>query len=33
MTTVSFPADITGIFEIEYEGQGKQIAELRVDPK
>ena len=33
VTTVSFPADITGIFEIEYEGQGKQIAELRVDPK
>jgi FtsP/CotA-like multicopper oxidase with cupredoxin domain len=33
VATVSFPADITGIFEIEYEGQGKQIAELRVDPK
>ena len=33
VTTVSFPASITGIFEIEYEGQGKQIAELRVDPK
>jgi hypothetical protein len=32
VTTVSFPADITGIFEIEYEGQGKQIASLRVDP-
>ena len=33
VTTVSFPASITGIFEIEYEGAGKQIAELRVDPK
>jgi FtsP/CotA-like multicopper oxidase with cupredoxin domain len=32
VTTVSFPATITGIFEVEYEGQGKQIAELRVDP-
>ena len=30
--TFSFPADITGIFEIELEGAGKQIAELRVDP-
>ena len=31
--TVSFPADITGIFEIEYEHAGEQIGELRVDPK
>ena len=31
--TVSFPADITGIFEIELEHSGEQIAELRVDPK
>jgi hypothetical protein len=33
VTTVSFPATITGGFEIEYEGQGKQIAELQVHPK
>jgi FtsP/CotA-like multicopper oxidase with cupredoxin domain len=33
VTTVSFPASITGIFEIEYEHASKQIAELRVDPK
>ena len=31
--TVSFPATITGIFEIEYEHAGEQIGELRVDPK
>jgi heme/copper-type cytochrome/quinol oxidase subunit 2 len=31
--TFSFPADITGIFEIELEDAGKQIAQLRVDPK
>jgi FtsP/CotA-like multicopper oxidase with cupredoxin domain len=31
--TVSFPAKITGIFEIELEHSGEQIAELRVDPK
>jgi hypothetical protein len=31
--TVSFPASITGIFEIEYENAGEQIGELRVDPK
>jgi len=31
--TVSFKADITGIFEIEFEHAGEQIAELRVDPK
>jgi FtsP/CotA-like multicopper oxidase with cupredoxin domain len=31
-TTVSFPADITGIFEIEFHGSGEQIAQLRVDP-
>ena len=30
---VSFPASITGIFEIELEHSGEQIAELRVDPK
>jgi FtsP/CotA-like multicopper oxidase with cupredoxin domain len=28
----SFPAEITGIFEIELERAGKQIAQLRVDP-
>jgi heme/copper-type cytochrome/quinol oxidase subunit 2 len=33
MTTVSFPASITGIFEIEYEHAKQQIAELRVNPK
>lgn len=27
-----FPADIEGIFEVELEGRGEQIAELRVDP-
>jgi hypothetical protein len=31
--TVSFKATITGIFEIEFEHSGEQIAELRVDPK
>jgi hypothetical protein len=31
--TVSFKATITGIFEIEFENAGEQIAELRVDPK
>ena len=30
--TFSFPADITGIFEIELEDAGEQIAQLRVDP-
>ena len=30
--TFSFKATITGIFEIEYEHAGKQIAQLRVDP-
>jgi hypothetical protein len=30
--TFSFKATITGIFEIELENAGKQIAELRVDP-
>ena len=29
---VSFPASITGIFEIELHGTGEQIAQLRVDP-
>jgi FtsP/CotA-like multicopper oxidase with cupredoxin domain len=31
--TMSFKATITGIFEIELEDAGEQIAELRVDPK
>jgi heme/copper-type cytochrome/quinol oxidase subunit 2 len=30
--TFSFPASITGIFEVELEDAGKQIAQLRVDP-
>jgi heme/copper-type cytochrome/quinol oxidase subunit 2 len=30
--TFSFPASITGIFEIEFENAGRQIAQLRVDP-
>jgi heme/copper-type cytochrome/quinol oxidase subunit 2 len=30
--TFSFPATITGIFEIELENAGQQIAQLRVDP-
>ena len=30
--TFSFPATITGIFEIELEDAGEQIARLRVDP-
>jgi heme/copper-type cytochrome/quinol oxidase subunit 2 len=30
--TFSFPATITGIFEIELEDAGQQIAQLRVDP-
>jgi hypothetical protein len=30
--TMSFPANITGIFEIELEDRGEQIAQLRVDP-
>jgi flagellar basal body-associated protein FliL len=29
----SFPASITGIFEVEYEDAARQIAQLRVDPK
>jgi heme/copper-type cytochrome/quinol oxidase subunit 2 len=33
VATVSFPASITGIFEIEYEHAKQQIAELRVNPK
>ena len=28
----SFPAKITGIFEIELEDAGEQIGQLRVDP-
>ena len=31
--TMSFKADITGIFEIEFEDSGTQIAELKVEPK
>jgi hypothetical protein len=30
--TVSFPAEITGIFEIEFHGSGELIGQLRVDP-
>ncbi len=30
--TFSFPAEITGIFEIELEDAGEEIAQLRVDP-
>ena len=30
--TISFPATIEGIFEIEYEHAGEQIGELRVEP-
>ena len=30
--TFSFPAAITGIFEIELESRGEQIGQLRVDP-
>jgi hypothetical protein len=33
VATVSFPASITGIFEIEYEHAKQQIAELRVNPE
>ncbi len=29
----SFPAEITGIFEIELEDAGEQIGQLRVDPE
>jgi heme/copper-type cytochrome/quinol oxidase subunit 2 len=32
-TDVSFPAEITGIFEIELHNSGEQIAQLRVDPR
>jgi FtsP/CotA-like multicopper oxidase with cupredoxin domain len=32
-TTVSFKATIEGIFEIEFEHSGEQIAELRVEPR
>jgi hypothetical protein len=31
--TFSFKATITGIFEVEFEHSGEQIAELRVEPK
>jgi heme/copper-type cytochrome/quinol oxidase subunit 2 len=31
--TFAFKATITGIFEVEYEHAGKQIAELKVEPK
>ncbi len=30
--TLSFPADIEGIFEAELHGSGEQIAEIRVNP-
>jgi heme/copper-type cytochrome/quinol oxidase subunit 2 len=30
--TFTFPAKITGIFEVEFEHATKQIAQLRVDP-
>jgi hypothetical protein len=33
VTTISFPATITGIFEIEYEHAGEQIGQLRVNPE
>jgi hypothetical protein len=29
---VSFPAELTGIWEIEFHNSGKQIAELKVEP-
>ena len=29
----SFTASITGRFEVEYEGAGRQVAELEVQPK
>lgn len=31
--TISFKADITGIFEVELEQSAQQLAELRVDPE
>jgi hypothetical protein len=31
--TFAFPAEITGIFEIELEDRGEEIAQLRVDPR
>jgi hypothetical protein len=31
--TFTFPAEITGIFEIELEDRGEEIARLRVDPE
>jgi hypothetical protein len=31
--TFTFPAEITGIFEIELEDRGEEIAQLRVDPR
>ena len=31
--TFSFPAEITGIFEIELEDRAQEIAQLRVDPR
>jgi hypothetical protein len=33
VATVSFPATITGIFEIEYEHAGEQIGQLQVNPR
>jgi len=31
--TVFFPARITGIFEVEFHNAGREIAQLRVDPR
>jgi heme/copper-type cytochrome/quinol oxidase subunit 2 len=31
--TVSFPADLTGIYEIEFHGSGEEIASLKVEPE
>ena len=32
-TTVAFPADITGIFEVELHGSGEQLGRIRIDPR
>ena len=31
--TVAFPAELTGIFEIEFHGSGEEIASLKVEPE
>jgi hypothetical protein len=31
--TISFPAELTGIYEIEFHGSGEQIASLKVEPE